>query len=102
MKTLVNNNQTSADILRESEERYRMLFNSIDEGLCVCEMILDDGGKPYDYRFLEINPTFEKQTGLAGALGKTARQLLPNLEQRWFEIYGRVALTGEPIRFIDG
>jgi PAS domain S-box-containing protein len=65
-------------------------------------MILDDNGNPYDYRFLEINPTFEKQIGYENALGKTARELIPNLEDHWFEIYGRVALTGEPVRFIDG
>jgi PAS domain S-box-containing protein len=97
-----NSSDKTAEILRESEERYRTLFSSMDEGFCVCEMILDDAGKPYDYRFLEVNPTFEKQTGLENAMGKTARQLVPNLEQRWFEIYGRVALTGETVRFIDG
>src|SRR5688572_22210188 len=97
-----NSSDKAAEILRESEERYRTLFSSMDEGFCVCEMLLDDAGKPYDYRFLEVNPTFEKQTGLVNALGKTARQLVPNLEQRWFDIYGRVALTGESVRFIDG
>ncbi|MBW4622004.1 MAG: PAS domain S-box protein [Cyanosarcina radialis HA8281-LM2] len=85
--------------LRQSEERYRTLFESIDEGFCVVEMLFDENDKAIDYRFLEINPIFEQQTGLRQAIGKTARQLVPDLEAHWFEIYGRVALTGEPIRF---
>ena len=85
----------------ESEKRYRTLFNSIDEGFCIIELIFDENNQPIDYRFVEINPTFEKQTGLVEAHGRTMRELLPNLESRWFEIYGRVALTGESIRFVE-
>lgn len=88
--------------LEQSEERYRTLFESIDEGFCVIEMLFDENNKPLDYRFLEVNPAFEKQAGLKDALGKTARQLVPNLEEHWFEIYGKVALTGEPLRFENG
>jgi len=87
---------------RESEERYRTLFESIDEGVCIIEMLFDENGKPFDYRFLETNPTFVKQTGLEQAAGRTAREIVPNLEGHWFEIYGKVALTGEPVRFVDG
>jgi len=85
--------------LRESEERYRTLFNSVDEGFCILEMIFDERNKPIDYRFIEINPMFEQLTGLVNAAGKTARELVPDLESHWFEIYGKVALTGESIRF---
>ena len=87
--------------LRESEERYRSLFNSIDEGFCVLEMIFDEDEKPVDYRFLEVNPSFEKQTGMQGATGKRMREFAPDLEQHWFEMYGKVALTGEPVRFVN-
>jgi PAS domain S-box-containing protein len=92
--------------LRESEERYRTLFDSMDEGFCTIEVLFDaDGKKALDYRFLEINPSFEKLTGIpAGEAlqAKTVRQLVPNLEEKWFEIYGRIALTGEPERFVEG
>ena len=87
--------------LRESEERYRTLFNSIDEGFCVIEMIFDEHDKPVDWCFLEVNPTFEKQTGLLEATGKRMRELVPDLEEHWFKIYGKVALTGEPVRFVN-
>ncbi|MFQ4136371.1 PAS domain S-box protein [Nodosilinea sp. PGN35] len=86
--------------LRESEEKYRLLFNSMDEGFCVIEMLFA-GDRPIDYRFLDINPTFAQQTGLVDAKGKRIRELVPNLETHWFEILGRVAVTGEPVRFED-
>ncbi len=85
--------------LRASEAKYRTLFESIDEGFCICEMLFDSNGKPIDYRFVEVNPVFGRLTGLQQATGKTARELVPDLEDYWFEIYGRVVLTGEPIRF---
>ncbi|HZG39661.1 MAG TPA: PAS domain-containing protein [Nodosilinea sp.] len=88
--------QTAA-ALRQSEERYRTLFEAIDEGFCVVEVLLDAHAAPIDYRVLEVNPMFERQTGLQQAVGKTARQL--NLEEHLIKIYGRVALTGEAARF---
>jgi PAS domain S-box-containing protein len=84
---------------RESEARYRTLFDSIDEGFCVIEVLFDAEGQPADYRFLEANPAFVEQTGLVDAVGKRMRDLVPAHEAHWFEIYGRVAQTGEPVRF---
>jgi PAS domain S-box-containing protein len=85
--------------LKESEERYRTLFDSIDEGFCVIEVLFDGDGRPHDYRFLQANPAFVAQTGLTDAVGRTMRELAPDHELHWFDIYGRVALTGEPVRF---
>nr|WP_290225188.1 PAS domain S-box protein [Trichocoleus desertorum] len=85
--------------LRESEAKYRMLFESIDEGFCICEMLFDEDGEPTDYRFLEVNAAFERLTGLEQVIGKTIRELVPNHEAYWFEIYGRVVRTREPVRF---
>lgn len=86
--------------LRQSEERYRSLFNSIDEGFCVVEVVFDQA-TAIDYRFLEVNQIFEQQTGLSQVIGKTIRELVPNIESFWCEIYGEVVRTGEPIRFED-
>jgi PAS domain S-box-containing protein len=85
--------------LRQSEDRYRTLFESIDEGFCIIEVIFDQHDTAIDYRFVEINSVFEAQTGLQGAMGKTARQLIPDLENHWIEIYAQVARTGESVRF---
>ncbi|MBW4512987.1 MAG: PAS domain S-box protein [Scytonematopsis contorta HA4267-MV1] len=87
------------EALHESEEKYRTLFESIDQGFCICEMLFDENDEPFDYRFLQVNPLFEMMTGLRQAEGKTARSLVPNLEASWFKIYGRVVQTGEPVQF---
>jgi signal transduction histidine kinase len=98
----VTDRKQAEETLRQSEDRYRTLFESIDNGFCIIEVLLDETHTPIDYRFLEINLAFEKQTGLEQAVGETASQLIPGLENHWYEIYGRVALTGQPIRFEDG
>jgi PAS domain S-box-containing protein len=85
--------------LRESEQNYRTLFESIDEGFCTIEVLFDQNEKPVDYRFLQISPSFERQTGIKNAAGRRMREIAPQHEEHWFEIYGRIALTGEPMRF---
>jgi len=84
--------------LQQSEERYRTLFDTLIEGFCTIEMVFDADGRPVDYRFLEINPAFETQTGLRNAQGRLISDLVPNNEAYWFDIYGKVALTGESAR----
>ena len=84
---------------RQSEGDYRSLFNLIDDAFCIVEVLFGEDGQAKDYRFLEVNAAFERHTGLAGAVGKRIREMVPNQDDHWFEIYGRVALTGEPKRF---
>lgn len=86
--------------IEESEEKYRSLFNTMEQGFCIIQMLFDTHHRPVDYRFIEVNPVFASQTGLTEAPGKTARELLPGLEQHWIDAYGKVALTGESVRFI--
>ncbi len=85
-------------LIRESEAQYRALFESIDEGFCVIEVMFDEEGRPFDYRFIEANPAFERHTGLVQPVGRSAREMIPELDSSWYEIYGRVAQTGEPVR----
>ena len=88
--------------LRESEERFRTLFDSMEEAFCVVDMLYDAAGiRPIDYRFLEANPTFEKHTGFKNAVGRTIRELVPDHDAHWFETFGAVASTGKPIRFMN-
>jgi PAS domain S-box-containing protein len=84
--------------LRESEALYRGLFNSIDEGFAIIEMIFDADHRAVDYLILEVNPGFEQQCGLLNATGKRILELVPDHEPYWLEMYGKVALTGEPVR----
>jgi PAS domain S-box-containing protein len=85
---------------RESEKRYRDLFNSMDEGFCIVDMLFDEYDKPVDYRFVEINPAFEKQSGLHNVVGKRVLEILPDLEKDSIEAYGKVAVSGESIRMV--
>ena len=97
----ISDRKRSEEALRLSEARFRALFDSMDEGFCIVEMIYDEKGKPVDYRFLEANPTFDRHTGFQKAVGRTIRELVPNHDEHWFEIYGAVAATGEPKRFVN-
>lgn len=81
---------------------FRDVFFAFNQGFCVFEVLLDEAGTPVDYRFLEVNHRFEQMTGLRAPVGKTALELVPNLERHWIEAYGRVALTGEATHFVQG
>ena len=87
--------------LRESEEKHRLLITQMQQGLAVHEIITNDEGKAIDYKFLYINESFEKLTGLKreNIIGKTVLQILPKTEKYWIEEYGKVALTGKPLYY---
>ncbi len=99
--TDIHDRKLTEAALRESEEKYRTLFASMDEGFCIVRLIFDAEERPVDFRYIEINPAFEQQTGMKEALGRSIRELVPDIEPFWLEAYGRVALTGEPTRFVD-
>ncbi len=84
--------------LKESEEKYRSLFQNMTEGFALCEIILDEKGNPSDFRYLDLNRAWEKMTGLPPdmALGKKATEVFPGLERHWTDTLGAVALSGEP------
>lgn len=98
----VTDNMRQLESLAASEHQLRRVFEHIDQGFCVCEIVTDDDGIPSDYRFIEVNTLFEEMTGLADAAGHTAIELIPDLEPHWIEAYGRVALDGETMRFQEG
>jgi len=87
--------------LLESEARYRTLFDNMAEGFAFHEIITDEQGNPRDYRFLDINPAFERLTGLhrSNVLNRRVCEILPYIEPYWIENYGKVALTGQPAHF---
>lgn len=85
------------------EERYRLLFDTIESGFCVVEVNLHAEGGRIDYRVIEANSAFYSQTGFPEAIfGHWLRAAAPDLEEHWFETYGRVARTGRPERFEQG
>ena len=85
--------------LQATEARYRSLFNAMTEGFALHRIVTDEQGRPRDYVFIDVNPAFETLTGLSreGLLGKRVREVIPDIEPRWIDAYGRVALTGQPV-----
>lgn len=86
------------EALRDSEEKYRSLFNSMDEAYAVVKVIPDKEGAWSDFLFLEVNPAFVKHTGMEYPVGRTATQILGTPNPQWVGIYGQVAETGEAVR----
>lgn len=86
---------------KQAEQKYQMLFREMLDGFALHEIIVDAQGTPVDYRFLSVNPAFERMTGLkeADIRGRTVLEVMPNTEPSWINTYGRVALTGEPAFF---
>jgi PAS domain-containing protein len=87
------------ELAQRVTDKYERIIASIDEGFCIVEVLFNKKKKAIDYRFLEVNPIFEKQTGLSNVVGKTMRELAAKTEAHWFEIFGNVASTGVPKRF---
>jgi signal transduction histidine kinase/DNA-binding NarL/FixJ family response regulator len=85
--------------LRASEEKYRTLFDSIDEAFLLIDLLYDEAGHASDYRFVECNHGFERQTGLIDAMGKTALEVDPALERWWIDAFDQVACSGVSKRF---
>ncbi len=84
---------------RDWKKRYHRLFDSIGDGFCIVEILLDEIGRPTDYLLLETNPAFHKHTGLEGGAGRRARELVPNLEELWVRTLSAVAIKSKPTYF---
>lgn len=85
--------------LKKSKESYQSLFDNMGEGFALHEIITDKKGNPIDYRYIDVNDAFKELTGLKDVEGKTIMEILPGTESMWINKYGKVALTGETIRF---
>ncbi|KQP48427.1 histidine kinase [Brevundimonas sp. Leaf280] len=95
----VSDRHRADQALALSEARYGALFAAMATGFCVIEMKFDAADRPVDYRIVEGNKAFEEMTGLVDPYGKWVSEIAPGLEQHWFDLYGGVVRTGEPVRF---
>ena len=84
--------------LISDEEKYKNIISSMSQGFALHEIIVSNDGKPINYKFLEINDPFQEIIGKKrdDIIGKTVREVLPDIEDYWIENYGEVALSGQP------
>ena len=90
--------RTAEASLRAGEERFRTILDTIEAAFAIVQVKFDTDDRPVDYLFVEANPAFEHQAGV-NLRGRWVREFAPDLEQFWFDTYGRVAKTGEPANF---
>ena len=96
----VTDRQLAAEELVATEQRYRTLFNSTDQGVCIMDVIFDADERAVDCRLVEFNTRYQQLSGLGSeAAGRSAQQAIPGLEQRWFDVFGAVARSGLPVHF---
>lgn len=101
MITYIADLKKAKDDSSRAEERYRNLFSTLYEGSCTIDIVFDENQHPVDFRFMEINPVLEKQMGLNNVEGKSIRDLIPDLDPKWLEIFAKVAVNGDPERYED-
>lgn len=99
--TDITNKRKAEETLQQSEEKYRSLFNSIDEGFCIFELIYDKDEQAVDWIYTEANPAFERQTGYVDPIGKKISYFQPDLERSWFNRFAKVARSGQAVRFVQ-
>lgn len=87
------------ELAKKTTDKYHTLFNSIDEGFCIIELIFDEKRKAVDWVFVETNYAFARHTGLAHTTGKTAREITPDMVPAAIETYAEVLHTGRSVRF---
>ncbi len=89
------------DSIRNSEQKYKSLFDNLDQGMALHDIILNPSGEVINYRFVEANESFEELTGLKreDIIGKTVLEVMPGTEQDWIKKYGQVVATGKPMRY---
>ncbi|QXG42913.1 PAS domain-containing protein [Pseudomonas viridiflava] len=93
------NGREAEDALALSQERYRFLFDAMDEGFCVIEFFDGPHGPLSDYIHIEANPAYEYHAGIPNVVGKKLREMVREEADDWVRFYGQVLATGEPIRF---
>jgi PAS domain S-box-containing protein len=97
----ITERKLAEESLRESEEKFRGLFTWMGEAVQLCELVLDEGGGPIDVIIIDVNPAYEKETGLSRdkVVGRRIKEVLPVVEQVWLDRYGEIVRTGTPMHF---
>ncbi|MHB8085091.1 MAG: PAS domain S-box protein, partial [Dehalococcoidia bacterium] len=101
LATDITQHKQDEEKIEQSEGRLRSLFDNMLNGVAYCEMIFKDD-RPLDFVYISVNDAFEKLTGLKDVVGKRVTEVIPGIREsdpEFFEVYGRVALSGKPEKF---
>ena len=92
--------KTAEAALRESEEKHRTLFDTMGQGCVEVEVVRNADGRAVDYRYLELNPAFERLFGIpvAEAKGRTGSEVFPGLQSIWHEAFDQIVRRSKPER----
>ena len=96
---ILRNGCRPRQVLQDSEEKFRLMFNQMVSASALFEVVFNKRGKPEDYRYIEVNPAFEHNTGKkkGQVIGKTLLEVFPETERYWLQSFEKVALTGNPV-----
>jgi len=85
--------------VRETDKRYRMLFDTMVSGFVLCDVVFDAHGRPEDLVYIEVNPAYEQMSGRKKEeyIGKTMRRDFPYMEEYLFDAYKKAAQTGKEV-----
>ncbi len=99
----ISDRKMAEKALVDSEKKYRLLFGNMTSGFALHQMIYDEQGNPTDFKYIEVNPAFEKMTGIdvSNLIGYTVKEVMPKTEDHWIQTFGIVAMTGEPISYMN-
>lgn len=97
----ITDSKRTENELKDTLNCFNLLFTNMSNGFALHEVIRDSQGRIVDYKFLQVNPTFEKITGISREnwIGKRVKEVLPKVEHTWIESFGKVVDTGEPVLF---
>jgi PAS domain S-box-containing protein len=96
-----NTRKAEMEIVQHAEDKYRAIFNSIEEGFSLLDIQFDENGNAYDIVIQDANPAQDRIDGIRALIGKRVREILPNIEMKWIERYAAIARSGEPASFED-
>lgn len=97
----ITERKKTEEALKKSERLYRTLFENTDDAFQIIEPLYDKSGVIQDFKFVEVNSKYEKHTGFKGKylVGKTARQVYPDIEPHWLDLYEKADKTSKPISY---
>ncbi|MBN2851148.1 MAG: diguanylate cyclase [Clostridia bacterium] len=97
---LMNQSRKKKMEYEQKDDMNKIMINEMKQGLALHEIIVDENNKPVDYRFISVNQSFLKITGLTNEeiIGKTVLEIFPETESYWITEYGKVAMDGVSCR----